>query len=354
MATRERGSFKDTDKYRESLIKKFSWITHVLDIRLIKRLPLLLDLDDIPFNEIDYMNMSPPLGDSVIAKIPISTGCDFFCSYCIVPYTRGRLYNRAYDEIINDVRNAISRGAKLIYLIGQNVNSWRGLKERKAVSFDVLLNDVAKISSDVWITFVSSNPMDFTDSMIDSIASNTNVVRWLNLALQSGSDKVLRAMNRKYSVADYKELVRKVKKRIPDIRLTTDMIVGFPTENEDDFVKSVDIVKELEFDMVYLGKYSPRKGTVADLQLSDTVPFDVKRKRFHELEAVVNSVRLKHHQKYLGSKIKILTTGSRKGMSIYNHEAVFDSILPESMRNIFVTAEVYKVGTAGIDVRLVK
>lgn len=350
MATRERGFWTDGEKYRGQIKRKYPWIDIVLDIRQISELPVLLKLDEVPFGDSDYLNLFPSnIESGIIAKLPISTGCDFFCTYCIVPFSRGAMVHRPYEKILDDASKFLKQGSKLIYLIGQNVNSWEADVDGKQIRFDSLLNGLSKLDGDFWITFVSSNPMDFSDEMIEAIAENKKIVRWLNLAVQSGSNKILQKMNRRYTVEKYLELVKKIKSKVPDIRLTTDIIVGFPEETEEDFKQTLDLVQNVEFEMVYIGKYSPRHGTVAERVLEDNIPLEVKKERFHRLESVVNEIRLRKHKEYVGKHIDMLVTGSGRAISYYNHDIIFNN--PQYKPGNFYSVEVEDFSTAGISIK---
>ncbi len=215
------------------------------------------------------------------AWISIMNGCDNFCSYCIVPYVRGREVSRPSKDIIREVRELADAGYKEITLLGQNVNSYgKGLNEN--VDFSDLLELVHKIGGIERIHFVTSHPKDISLKLIDTVANLEKVSRYLHFSLQSGSDKILRLMNRCYTLSQYIDIVNKLRERMPDIRLGTDIIVGFPGEKEEDFDKTYQAMKDIEFAQAYMFKYSPREGTAA-FKLKDNVPKQIKKDRLNKI-----------------------------------------------------------------------
>jgi len=219
--------------------------------------------------------------DKSFAYIPIMTGCDNFCSYCAVPYTRGREKSRPIRNVISDIKRALRNGAKEILLLGQNVNSYQ-------YGFAHLLKTINNLPGDFKFNFISSNPHDMTDEIIETFA---NLKKWsheLHLPLQSGDDEVLKKMNRKYTVKQYLALISKLKNKISNIKLTTDIIVGFPGETKTQFNNTVELCKKIKFDKAYIAQYSPRPGTVA-AKLKDDVPQKEKKRRWLVLEKLINS-----------------------------------------------------------------
>ncbi len=324
------------EKHTNYLKRKYPWITHIVDITEVENFPKILKLEKInEKKEDDYLNVLPNYTSNVIANIPISTGCNFFCSYCIVPFSRGKLLQRDYPSIIKEVKASLESGVKLIYLVAQNVNSWVGMKEGKKIGFDQLLRDIASIEGDFWITFVSSNPMDFSDEIIEAISSNKKIMRWINIALQSGSDEVLKKMNRRYSSGEFNKLTEKIKKKVPEIRLTTDIIVGFPGETESDFQKTLEIIKKVKFEMLYIGKYSPRKLAASSL-LEDDLPLKEKKRREEILKFELNKMRDVFHKNLIGTKMRLLITGGRRGLSYYYHEVLLENPVEKKQIGQFI------------------
>ena len=238
------------------------------------------------------------------AWVNIMYGCDKFCTYCIVPYTRGRERSRKKEDIINEVIDLKNKGYKEVTLLGQNVNAYgKDIGE----SFADLLECVAKTGIDR-IRFVTSHPWNFTDSMIDIIAKYDNIMPYIHLPLQSGSTSILKRMNRRYTKEEYLSLFNKMKERIPGVSITTDIIVGFPNETEEDFKETLEVVNTCKYDGAYTFIYSPRVGTPA-ARMKDDVPMDVKEKRLQELNELVNHYSNINNQKLLNKNVKVLVLG---------------------------------------------
>ena len=246
--------------------------------------------------------------DNFKASVTIMYGCNNFCSYCIVPYVRGRERSRDPEKILEEVEMLAKEGYKEITLLGQNVNSYNG---RENYKFANLLNDVCKIDGIERVRFISPHPKDFTDDVIEAIANNSKIARVLHLPLQSGSSAVLKKMNRKYTKEQYLELVDKIKTRIPDVVLSTDIIVGFPGETEEDFEDTLDVVRKVNYEQVFMFIYSRREGTVAD-KMENQIPEEVKHKRFDRLKELFDSRVSENNQKYIGTTQKILVDGYSK------------------------------------------
>ena len=255
-------------------------------------------------------------------------GCNNFCSYCIVPYVRGRERSRNPEDILNEVKSLAKQGYKEITLLGQNVNSY--LKsgnvdfESDVKSFADLLREVNKIQGIERIRFVSPHPKDFTDDVIEAIRDCDKVCKIIHLPLQSGSTKVLKAMNRKYTKEQYVKLAKKMKEIIPEIVFSTDIIVGFPGETEEDFEDTLDVVKQIHFEQVYMFIYSRRVGTPGD-RMENQVPDEIKHKRFDKLKALVESQIQENNQKYIGTVQKVLVEGCSKTCLLYTSPSPRDT-----------------------------
>ena len=282
---------------------------HKLPEDLYKRLNISKKVKDIL--DIDgkiYEGIPIRRSDKVKAFVTIMNGCNNFCSYCIVPYVRGRERSRKPEDILNEIRDLAKQGYKEIMLLGQNVNSYNGGEE---YGFARLLTEINKISGIERIRFISPHPKDFTDDVIDAIANCEKVCKSVHLPLQSGNSNVLKAMNRKYTKEHYLELAYKIKEKIPNVALTTDIIVGFPGETEEAFDDTLDVVEKLKFEQVFMFIYSRRKGTVAD-KMENQIPEDIKHKRFDRLKALVESQIEENNSKYIGTIQKVLIDGTSK------------------------------------------
>ncbi len=246
--------------------------------------------------------------DKFKASVTIMYGCNNFCAYCIVPYVRGRERSRKPEKILEEVQELSKEGYKEITLLGQNVNSYDG---ENGYKFANLLNDVCKIEGIERIRFISPHPKDFTDDVIETIANNPKIARVVHLPLQAGNSKVLKEMNRKYTKEQYLELVEKMKKRILDVVFSTDIIVGFPGETDEEFEDTLDVVKKVNYEQVYMFIYSRREGTVAD-RMENQIPEEIKHKRFDKLKDLYDSRVSENNEKYIGTTQKILVDGYSK------------------------------------------
>ncbi len=256
---------------------------HVIDIKEIRKLPNLIANASEELLPSDYLDIAPKYSSKNIAYVPIMTGCNNFCTYCVVPHTRGREVSRPAEKIISEIKNLVKSGHKEIWLLGQNVNSYKN----KNVNFPKLLKMVNDIPGDFTLNFTTSHPKDFSDELIKTMQNCKKLLKRLNLPIQSGDEKILKKMNRPYTAAQYKNLVKKIRKAIPDISLSTDVIVGFPGETKKQFENTVKISKEIGFDLAFINKYSPRAGTAA-AKLKDDVPWPEKKKREKILIKLIN------------------------------------------------------------------
>ncbi len=237
------------------------------------------------------------------AFVNIMYGCDKFCTYCIVPYTRGKQRSRRFEDIIEEVKSLKENGYKEVTLLGQNVNAY-GKDLNLEFDMSDLLESVAKTGIER-IRFVTSHPWDFTDKMIDVIGKYPNIMPYIHLPLQSGSDRILKLMGRRYTKESYLELFNKIKKTIPNVSITTDIIVGFPGESEEDFLSTLDVVNKCKYDSAFTFIFSPREGTPA-AKMKDDTPLEVKEKRLYELNDLVNKYALEANKKYLNKTVKVL------------------------------------------------
>ena len=238
------------------------------------------------------------------AYVNIMYGCNNFCTYCVVPYTRGRELSRDPENIIEEIKSLAKTGCKEITLLGQNVNSY-GNTLGYEYSFPKLLREINEIDGIERIRFMTSHPKDLSDELIDSYASLDKVSNHLHLPIQSGSNKVLKEMNRKYTREDYLLIVDKLRKAVPNISITTDIIVGFPGETEEDFLETLSLVKEVEFDSAYSFLYSMRDGTRA-AKMDEQIEYKVKHDRFQRLSDAMNEISLRKNEELIGQTVKVL------------------------------------------------
>ena len=297
------------------ILNKYKYVdfvcgTHNLD-NMLSIIKNKIDTDkrqiEVLSYEGDVVEGVPVVRDSKYsAWIDIIYGCDKFCTYCIVPYTRGTQRSRKHEDIVSEVEQLVKDGYKEVTLLGQNVNAYG-----KDLYDNYNLADLLKDVSDTGIErvrFVTSHPWDFTDSMVDIIASRDNIMPYIHLPLQSGSNKILKLMNRKYTSEEYLKLYNSIRDKVKDSSVTTDIIVGFPGETEEDFEETLKIVNECKFDGAFTFAYSPRENTPAAL-MKDAIPESVKMDRLHRLNEVVNKYSNLRNQKLLGTTVKCLVIG---------------------------------------------
>lgn len=249
--------------------------------------------------------------DKYKANVTIMNGCNNFCSYCIVPYVRGRERSRNIEDIINEIKELAVNGYKEITLLGQNVNSYGNDLNDENSTFANLLYRINEIEGIEIIKFLSPHPKDFTDDVILAIKECDKVHKVLHLPLQSGSTNVLKAMNRKYTKENYLNLVKKIRAEIPEVAFTTDIIVGFPGETEEDFQDTLDVISQVKFEQLFMFIYSRRVGTIAD-KMENQIPEDVKSERFTRLKKLADSIVFETGEKYIGTIQNILVDGISK------------------------------------------
>lgn len=235
-----------------------------------------------------YFECSPKYQNESSVFVPIMTGCNNFCAYCVVPYTRGREVSRKADEIIKEVKSLIKKGYKEIILLGQNVNSYKN----KKVNFPDLLKKINTLKGGFRLNFLTSHPKDMSDELIETMAQCKKLTPCLHLPMQSGDNQILKKMNRHYTTTQYKNLIRKIRQKIPGIKISTDIIVGFPDETKKQFQSTANLCKAVKFDKAYISKYSARPGTPA-AELKDNVSLQEKKRRWQILEKLINKKHVK-------------------------------------------------------------
>ncbi|MBQ7921871.1 MAG: tRNA (N6-isopentenyl adenosine(37)-C2)-methylthiotransferase MiaB [Clostridia bacterium] len=245
-----------------------------------------------------------------MAWLSVMYGCNNFCSYCIVPYVRGRERSRRMDDIVEEAKMLIADGAKDITLLGQNVNSY-GKDLTEGYDFADVLHRVCALPGDFRVRFMTSHPKDASDRLIEAIATEEKIVRHLHLPVQSGSDAVLKRMNRRYTAEYYCSLIDKMRAAVPDISLTSDIIVGFPGETEEDFNATLEMLKYVRYDMIFSFIYSPRIGTPA-AEMPDQIPHEISTERFERLLALQNAISDERNKRFIGRKLRVLVEGTSK------------------------------------------
>ena len=314
------GCMTAEETVREKLKASYPYVNLVVGTGALERLPaMLLEILEGKKHSVDPTVQSAPSEElsqvrscAFKASVPIMYGCNNFCTYCIVPYVRGRERSRDPKVIQQQVRELVAQGCKEIFLLGQNVNSY-GKDLPEGIRFPELLRRLDAIEGDFWIRFMSSHPKDATPELIDVICGSRHIEKHLHLPVQSGNDTVLRAMNRYYTVEKYLETVRYARSRVPDFALTTDIIVGFPNETDEEFSDTLGLLEQVGYDNVYAFIYSPRSGTKA-AQIQDHTPAQVKTERMQRLLSQQRETSTRLYRRFLGRTMRVLFEGiSRKG-----------------------------------------
>lgn len=313
------GCMSQEESVVNKIMKTYQFVDMVFGTHNIHRLPNILR--EAMFSKATVVEVWSKEGD-VIENLPkvrrgdikawvnIMYGCDKFCTYCIVPYTRGKERSRRPEDIIQEVRHLAAQGYKEITLLGQNVNAYGKDFEDMKYGLGDLMDEIRKIDIPR-IRFTTSHPRDFDDRLIEVLAKGGNLVEHIHLPVQSGSTEVLKMMARKYTREQYLELVRKIKEAIPGVALTTDIIVGFPNETDEQFEDTLSLYREVGYDSAYTFIYSPREGTPA-AKMEDNVPMAVKKERLQRLNALVNELSAEKNKAYEGQVVEVLVEGESK------------------------------------------
>ncbi len=297
------------------LKNKYKWVDIVMGTHNINKLPNYIEnIINTSKQNIEVFSIEGDIIEGLPVKrdskykawVNIMYGCDKFCTYCIVPYTRGKQRSRLPQDIIEEVQKLVADGYVEVTLLGQNVNAY-GKDLNDAYGMSNLLEDVAKTGIKR-IRFVTSHPWDFSDNMLEVIAKYDNIMPYIHLPLQSGSSSILKKMGRRYTKEEYKNLFLKIKKMIPNVAITTDIIVGFPGETNEDFEDTIELAEELKFDLAYTFIYSPRVGTPASI-MEDNTSLETKKERLARLNKVINKNANLNNQKYLNKIVPVLIEG---------------------------------------------
>ena len=309
------GCMAQEESVIEEILKKYNWIDIVFGTHNISNIPKLLSkIIKEKSKEIEVFSIEGDVIENIPVKrdskykawINIMYGCDKFCTYSIVPYTRGKQRSREKEYILEEVKELVKNGYKEVTLLGQNVNAY-GKDLYDDYGMDNLLSDVAKTGIER-IFFVTSHPWDFTDEMIEVIKNNKNIMPYIHLPLQSGSDRILKLMGRKYTKEEYLTLYSKLKEALPNASITTDIIVGFPNETKEDFEDTLDVVRKCKYDSAFTFIFSPREGTPAS-KMKDDISLEEKEMRLQKLNELVNQYSKEANDKYLNKIVPVLVEG---------------------------------------------
>ena len=303
------------ERLRKDLVEKKRIVDVVVGPDEYRRLPELIDVAfngdkgiGVKLSKTEtYDDILPHREDGLQAWISVMRGCDKFCTFCVVPYTRGRERSRSLESVVEEVKQLSGRGFKEVTLLGQNVNSYND----KQNDFADLLSACAQVDGSMRIRFTTSHPQDLSDKLLYTIAENPNICNYIHLPVQSGSNKILELMNRTYTIEHYLELVEKARKIIPGVSFSTDIISGFPTETFEDHVMTLDVMREVRYDGAYMFKYSPREGTKA-YRITDDVSEETKAKRLQEIINLQQQISFELNQELIGKEEVVLIEGFSK------------------------------------------
>ncbi|HSM99772.1 MAG TPA: tRNA (N6-isopentenyl adenosine(37)-C2)-methylthiotransferase MiaB [Rudaea sp.] len=306
----------------EAIVKRAPYVDLVFGPQTLHRLPAMIDARkstqraqvDISFPEIEKFDRLPePRAEGPTAFVSIMEGCSKYCSYCVVPYTRGEEISRPFDDVIAEVAALAEQGVREVNLLGQNVNAYRGpMHDGGVADLAVLIHAIAKLPGIGRIRFTTSHPLEFSDSLIEAYANVPQLANYLHLPVQAGSDRILSAMKRGYTALEFKQKIRKLRKVRPDISVSTDIIVGFPGETDADFEQTMKLVEDIGFDQSFSFIFSRRPGTPA-ANLADATPESVKHERLARLQAAINANAKKISEAMVGTVQNVLVEGpSRK------------------------------------------
>lgn len=314
------GCMAEQKERREALMKSYPYVDFVFGTDRLYMLPQIIKnaehakkrsvyISDLPHNEFGVIAEGIPLrrNSNFKSKVSVMYGCDNFCTYCVVPYVRGRERSRESHLVLSEVESLVKAGYGDIMLLGQNVNSYKG-----DISFPELLRRAGSFEGEYFLRFMTSHPKDASKELVEVIRDVPNVAKHFHLPVQSGNNRVLSAMNRRYTREKYLEKALEIKSLVPDITMTTDIICGFPTETEKEFLETVDIIKQVEFDMIFTFLYSPRPGTPA-AKMEDQIPHEEKVRRFELLSSVQNDIADKLNEKYIGKTVRVLCETNENG-----------------------------------------
>lgn len=309
----------------DAIAQRAPYVDLIFGPQTLHRLPEMIDqkssggpvVVDVSFPEIEKFDRLPePSVEGPSAFVSVMEGCSKYCTFCVVPYTRGEEVSRPFDDVLAEIAQLASKGVREINLLGQNVNGYRGLNHLgEVVDFAELITYVAAVEGVDRIRYTTSHPLEFSDALIDVYAEVPELVNHLHLPVQSGSDRILAAMKRNHTILEYKSKVRKLRKIRPDMAMSSDFIVGFPGESDQDFEDTMNLIKDINYDMSFSFIYSARPGTPA-ADLPDTTPMDIKKQRLAILQDRINQQAQKISRDMVGTSQRVLVTGvSRKDPS---------------------------------------
>jgi len=344
------GCLSDRPDVRERLGKKVDVYFNIADLpHLATKLGLKAEVGS---NQ-GYLNLDAKYQSTYSAYVPIGNGCNNFCSYCVVPYARGREIYRPHQEILAEVKRLLAKGYKEIILIAQNVNSYQSaiVGSNSIIDFADLLKMIDSLEGDFWIRFSTSHPKDLSLKLIKTVARGQKICQHFHVALQSGDNEILKAMNRKYTVEHFLSVVENIRSLTPIASITTDIIVGFPGEGAKQFANTKKLMKKIGFAMAYIAQYSPRPLTVAN-KLIDNVKMPEKRRREIEINNLLKTGALKFNRQFVGQTIKVLVSDIKRGLAIGKNQQFVTIKFPSSNKNLigqFVEVKIIEAQDFGLN-----
>jgi tRNA-2-methylthio-N6-dimethylallyladenosine synthase len=352
---------------RDKLLDRMPEVDFVFRIEDLAKVPnLLKEVDpNLQFKDIpdegtleNYFKIAPKISAKYSVFVPVMTGCDKFCTYCIVPFTRGREMSRDFNEVIEECTRLVEGGAIEITLVGQTVNSYGlSFNDKKSGKFAefgkspfaALLREIDKLYEKGLrrLRFTSPHPRDFHDELIETMASLRTICPYVHMPVQAGDDALLRRMNRNYKTAEYKTIMQKILKAISDCVISTDIIVGFCGETEQEYENTYNMYKEMEWDMCFLSRYSPRKGTYSEKQLEDSVSHELKAERWHKMNLLLREISAKKHAAFVGRELEVLVD-QQIGESCIGRSREYKEVHFRSGRKLLGQLAQVKITSAGI------
>lgn len=352
---------------RDKLLDRMPEVDFVFRIEDLAKVPdLLKEVDpNLQFKDIpdegtleNYFKIAPKISAKYSVFVPVMTGCDKFCTYCIVPFTRGREMSRDFNEVIEECTRLVEGGAIEITLVGQTVNSYGlSFNDKKSGKFAefgkspfaALLREIDKLYEKGLrrLRFTSPHPRDFHDELIETMAALRTICPYVHMPVQAGDDALLRRMNRNYKTAEYKTIMQKILKAIPDCVISTDIIVGFCGETEQEYENTYNMYKEMEWDMCFLSRYSPRKGTYSEKQLEDSVSHELKAERWHKMNLLLREISAKKHAAFVGRELEVLVD-QQIGESCIGRSREYKEVHFRSGRKLLGQLAQVKITSAGI------
>ncbi|MGM0640622.1 MAG: tRNA (N6-isopentenyl adenosine(37)-C2)-methylthiotransferase MiaB [Thermotogota bacterium] len=353
------------EKEKEKILNKFSTVNFVFGTRNVTDVVKMVERAKKGKRFVDFSDKLEDFTSQLPVKptskhhgwITIIHGCNKYCTYCIVPYTRGLEKSRNLNDILNEAKKYSINGYREITFLGQNVDSYGKDFGDKHPKLNILIEKTAKMENIDRIWFTTSYPTDITDELIQTIKNTPQAAKYFHLPVQTGSNNILKKMNRKHDRQEYIDMVKKIQKEVPYVTITSDFIVGFPGETDDDFMDTVDLVKQCRYDKINIAEYSPREGTIAEKYLEDDIPKHTKNKRFQYLMNIQKEINKEENKKYLNKKLRIIQESQTKsgkylGRTLNNKVVIFES--QEDLKGKYIDVFVDRISAGPLYGKIIK